>query len=200
MTTEYKKLLEWNPKKGDEFENTLGQRLIVVSDTHAKLYVWPDFVPMPFDWFINDYTLISRADPEPTPEPEWLSYGLYDDDDPRKLAIDAAWPDVEVFDYSGKWSETIRTATYPALTYRPKQAEPKRMPDYPWDVLRNEIVACAIDENGGAYGYSKEPYNPNNGEWVAGGDSYPLDWLKFDRGNVPWDKSMMLRPSKGGDV
>lgn len=37
MTKEvYKRLVEWNPKKGDLFEDKIGGRLKAVSDTHAR--------------------------------------------------------------------------------------------------------------------------------------------------------------------
>lgn len=58
----YKPLSEWEPKKGDVFENKNGERLACVSDTHARYDYWAPERTEIFRWFcVSRYTLISRA-------------------------------------------------------------------------------------------------------------------------------------------
>lgn len=61
MTREFKPLTEWNPRKGDVFENSIS-RIFADTDTTARMEAWGGDVPSePFSWFNADYTLVSRA-------------------------------------------------------------------------------------------------------------------------------------------
>lgn len=60
--TEYRKLKDWNPKRGDVFENECGYVCRAVSDTHARYDIWERlYGDQPFKWFYQNFRLVSRA-------------------------------------------------------------------------------------------------------------------------------------------
>lgn len=59
---EYKKLTEWEPKKGDVFRSKHGIKTTCTSETHARGERWPSGeADKPFEWFSQPVTRISRA-------------------------------------------------------------------------------------------------------------------------------------------
>lgn len=65
MTVEYRKLVDWNPRTGDVFENENGGICRAVSDTRAGFDEWGGRSE-PFEWFGLDYRLVSRASDQHT--------------------------------------------------------------------------------------------------------------------------------------
>ena len=74
MTKEYRKLTDWNPKKGDVFEsNKCCSPLTMTSDTEAKF--GSNSESWPISYFTDSYSLVSRATPEEkVPTGKWIGW------------------------------------------------------------------------------------------------------------------------------
>jgi len=63
-----------------------------------------------------------------------------------------------------------------------------------WSHLSPDIVAIARDENDGAYGYTTIPMKGQHSWRCVGGIN--LRFISsYKRGNKPWDKSLVRRPT-----
>jgi len=89
---------------------------------------------------------------------------------------------------------------------KPEPVEPAySLPEIPWDMIEDKYKWFAFDgdeDNGDqVYGYLYE-YEPNPSDdeysttWYTGGgsDVARVDGLKFNKGNAPWNKSLVKRP------
>tara|TARA_R110000851_G_scaffold26879_3_gene75794 strand:+ start:198 stop:680 length:483 start_codon:yes stop_codon:yes gene_type:complete len=76
MTKEYRKLTDWNPKKGDVFESVSGLQLNTVSEDEASFDFWVMGTEKTFNYFKNTYALTSRATPEEEEAPtgKWIGW------------------------------------------------------------------------------------------------------------------------------
>lgn len=78
MTKEvYKKLSEWNPKKGDVFQlEDSNIKMYITSDTHFRADYWnTNQLDEVFNfWDHMECKLVSRATPEETPVGKWVGW------------------------------------------------------------------------------------------------------------------------------
>ena len=84
--------------------------------------------------------------------------------------------------------------------YRQKPEE-LTMDVYPWDALRGDIMWCARDSNGTAYGYLTKPSVCNiyhTFDCDSEGEYHQLGGFKdYTPGTVNWKDSLQKRPSEG---
>ena len=121
-------------------------------------------------------------------------YGLLSPE--HKAIIDAAWRDgVEWWAGHGWTDDMMGFEISPHKTYRPKP-EPLRPMSPPWEHIRDDIISVAMDKNGDAWGYRSPPML-GDGAWAKSGGYYSLCALNFDRGNMPWNRSLVMRPKEG---
>tara|TARA_R110000796_G_scaffold30122_14_gene80781 strand:- start:2679 stop:3161 length:483 start_codon:yes stop_codon:yes gene_type:complete len=74
MTKEYRKLTDWNPKKGDVFTKEGGLQLNIVSEGRAAFSFWGEGLSDPLIYFTDSYSLVSRATPEEVPTGKWIGW------------------------------------------------------------------------------------------------------------------------------
>ena len=73
------------------------------------------------------------------------------------------------------------------VIYRTTPIE-KRMPQYPWDVLSDEVVACSFNIIGRLVLHERQIENTQTSTHI-----------KFDRGTVDWRDSLQMRPVAGSN-
>lgn len=88
--------------------------------------------------------------------------------------------------------------TYPSLhldTHYRLAPEPPRPMSPPWDVLPEWVQAVTRDKNGSVYIFDQVPECDDVSQWMSvGGRCKRITYLRFDRGNMPWNESLVLRP------
>lgn len=87
-------------------------------------------------------------------------------------------------------------------TYRIKQEE-KIPPSIPWNAIEDHYDWFTVDEDGEGWLWSgDEPDKSFSiGKWLMGredgdqGESCELQGVKWERGNLPWDQTLIKRPA-----
>jgi hypothetical protein len=132
-------------------------------------------------------------------ETNTTTHGLIDD--PKvKAAFEALPPEaLEFFENNGKWYGAICRRRRKAATYhlRPDWNPPLEKMQPPWDILRDEIICVARDNDDSPYGYSARPRLEGNniGIWTYDvGGMWDLSALKFPLGEEHWRDSVVWRP------
>ena len=72
--------------------------------------------------------------------------------------------------------------------------EPRRPMSPPWDVLPEWAAVVASNKNGDVCMYEAMPESDATIWFNIGGRCECITYLRFDRGNMPWDHSLVLRP------
>ena len=110
--------------------------------------------------------------------------------------VRAAWgnPDrVDVRITDGEWECNSGSRLYPDRIYR-LAPEPLRPMTPPWEVLPEWVQAVARDMDQGTWGYDAAPDVGHNVWLIVRGRAINLTDFRFDRGNMPWNESLVLRP------
>ena len=72
--------------------------------------------------------------------------------------------------------------------------EPLRPMSPPWEVLPEWVQSVAREGDGRVFGWANRGPNIFDGRWRGTGRVIGLTEFRFDRGNMPWDQSLVLRP------
>lgn len=110
--------------------------------------------------------------------------------------VRAAWgnPDrVDVRITDGEWECNSGSRLYPDRIYR-LAPEPLRPMSPPWEVLPEWVQSVAREGDGRVFGWANRGPNIFDGRWYGTGRVIGLTEFRFDRGNMPWDQSLVLRP------
>lgn len=105
MTKEYRKLTDWNPKKGDVFNSHKSDSpLTMTDDTQAKFEVNSESWPISF--FSDSYSLVSRATPEKEEAPtgKWIGWNGGESPVHPKTTVEV------VGGFDGVWETTAHEA------------------------------------------------------------------------------------------
>jgi len=94
---------------------------------------------------------------------------------------------------NGAWWPNNGDRLKGGLVYR-LAPEPPRPMSPPWDVLPEWADAVAMDEKGGVYVYDAVPDCGKDTWHNKGNLCLSITYLRFDRGNLPWRESLVLRP------
>lgn len=117
--TEYRKLKDWNPQKGDVFQSEYARysKLRCLGDTFTIDW-WEEndlTTPRGVDWFQGNYRLVSRANLEPKP------FGDLSPEEKKELLND--WVDgktVEGYFNRGRWEKIQNPVWVDSRAYRIK--------------------------------------------------------------------------------
>mgnify|MGYP006393702965 CR=1 FL=1 len=95
---------------------------------------------------------------------------------------------------SGVWFAADKGYYAMSATYR-LVPEPLRPMTPPWDVLPRWVQSVVRNE-GSEWVFGLEIRDPNAkyGRWYGTGRAIDLTDFRFDRGNMPWNESLVLRP------
>ena len=110
--------------------------------------------------------------------------------------VRAAWgnPDrVDVRITDGEWECNSGSRLYPDRIYR-LAPEPLRPMSPPWEVLPEWVQSVTREGDGRVFGWANRGPNIFDGRWCGTGRVIGLTEFRFDRGNMPWDQSLVLRP------
>lgn len=111
--------------------------------------------------------------------------------------VRAAWEAPERLEYRDgiEWLEDFSSHKLRLdLAYR-LAPEPPRPMSPPWDVLPEWVQAVTRDKNGSVYIFDQIPECDDAYQWLNVGDECVcITSLRFDRGNLPWRESLVLRP------
>lgn len=110
--------------------------------------------------------------------------------------VRAAWgnPDrVDVRITDGEWECNSGSRLYPDRIYR-LAPEPLRPMSPPWEVLPEWVQSVAREGDGRVFGWANRGPNIFDGRWYGTGPVIGVTEFRFDRGNMPWDQSLVLRP------
>lgn len=103
-------------------------------------------------------------------------------------ALVRAWQSGAALQYrlgdGGDWKEAVHPFFHLDYAYR-LAPEPLRPMSPPWDVLPEWVQAVVFDEDGVTTGFECR----DNGQRLI-----DLSDFRFDRGNMPWRESLVLRP------
>lgn len=124
---------------------------------------------------------------------------LWDDDTKTRMQahVDAGGS-VEMLSPEG-WFDVFGPHFAPFCVYRAKP-EPLRPASPPWDVIDEQFVAWAIDKSGAEYFLTEIKFRrwSYDSHWDGRSEIFYSHGLKFDRGNMPWDQSLVFRPGYDG--
>jgi hypothetical protein len=103
---------------------------------------------------------------------------------------------VESYQPDGVWLGKRNSSTrfvHMSSCYRIK---PRRLV-IPWDILRSDIVAVAMDADGWVHAYTTVP-TPDHGAWSSmRADACSLRCLNINTTGVNWRESLVMRPRYG---
>lgn len=102
--------------------------------------------------------------------------------------------EVEYKNRNGNWQTTEVPLFDKYTEYRVKPPEPAL--EIPWDLLPKEFNYAAMDQDGLTYIFRKEPRFVGK-YWAFGYQRLPL--LNLNPRNVPWEKSLTVRPGVSDD-
>ena len=94
---------------------------------------------------------------------------------------------------NGVWWPNNGDRLREGLAYR-LAPESMRPASPPWDVLPAWVRAVAFDKSGEDFMYEVVPNLGKTGWLYTEGRFENITFLRFDRGNLPWNESLVLRP------
>ena len=93
----------------------------------------------------------------------------------------------------GMWVDANNTLIHMDYAYR-LAPEPERPMSPPWEVLPEWAKWAAQDKDGAVFVFDEIP-KPDNTQWASTGSEFKrITFLRFDKGNTPWDRSLVQRP------
>jgi len=123
-------------------------------------------------------------------------FGLLDDE--TKAALKAHGGPYEMFEGDG-WTEVTPGWTK-IYAYRAKPLPPRKTV-YPWGALDERIKWAAVDEYGSVLVSAEKPFREaGRSFWSIGwGFAFRAEFIKFERGDEPWQETLQCRPGYEGD-
>lgn len=91
------------------------------------------------------------------------------------------------------WVDAAYLRFFLVSTYR-LAPEPRRHMTPPWEVLPEWVQSVVREGDGRVFGLETRDPSAKYGKWYGTGRTVNLTDFRFDRGNMPWDQSLVLRP------